>query len=316
MSAKIGRSRRKAGHEEHEEHVNHERWLVSYADMLTLLFVLFVVLYSMSNVDKAKYAQLAAGLSEGFGAENAAVTGNKAPLEGNGNSAAVIPIDPGANPGLVEAATGTAKKTEQEKARDRAVAAADRARASKDAQVVGKEVDNLKEIQKKITEALTKVRLQDSVKFTIDERGLVVTVVTNEVVFPGDRADLQPGGRRILNAVAPTLRPLPNNLQVDGHTNQLNVQTRFYPSSWELSTARASMVVRQLTGEGVAARRLTASGYADTRPLIDPKDPQSVTKNRRVDIVVLSMLPAEQRALLPAAARAHDAAPKTTPDHS
>src|ERR671917_795058 len=95
-----GARRRKGGHEEHEEHVNHERWLVSYADMLTLLFVLFVVLFSMSSVDQKKFAELAAGLSEGFGAQSVAFQGSAAPLEGSGNSAAVIPIDPGANPGL------------------------------------------------------------------------------------------------------------------------------------------------------------------------------------------------------------------------
>ena len=73
-----GAKRRKGGHEEHEEHVNHERWLVSYADMLTLLFVLFVVLFSMSSVDQKKFAELAAGLSAGFGA----------PVRGSGRSSA------------------------------------------------------------------------------------------------------------------------------------------------------------------------------------------------------------------------------------
>src|SRR3954452_24538027 len=100
-AAKSGASRRrKGGHEEHEEHVNHERWLVSYADTLTLLFVLFVVLYAMSNVDKAKFAQLAAGLAQGFGAQSVAFSGASAPLEGSGNSDSAIPIDPGVNPGL------------------------------------------------------------------------------------------------------------------------------------------------------------------------------------------------------------------------
>jgi chemotaxis protein MotB len=300
-AAKSGSPRKKkGGHEEHEEHVNHERWLVSYADMLTLLFVLFVVLFSMSNVDKQKFAELAAGLSAGFGAESVAFSGSKAPLEGSGNSQTVIPIDPGANPGVK--GDSNEKSEEQKKAEERAVQAADRAKASKDAQAAVKEAENLKEIEKKITEALKKEKLQDNVKFTIDERGLVVTVVTNEVVFPGNRAELQNGGVKILNAIDATLKGLPNRLQVDGHTNQLNVRTSFYPSGWELSTARASSVVRHLASHGIAADRLTASGYSDTRPLIDPKDPRAVTMNRRVDIVVLSQLPASQRELLPAAA--------------
>src|SRR3712207_5756308 len=122
-AAKSGGPRKRKGcHEEHEEHVNHERWLVSYADMLTLLFVLFVVLFSMSNVDKAKFAELAAGLSQGFGAQSVAFSGASAPLEGSGNNdATVIPIDPGVNPGL--GGNGDGKSKEQREAVQRAVQA-------------------------------------------------------------------------------------------------------------------------------------------------------------------------------------------------
>jgi len=88
-----GARKRKGGHEEHEEHVNHERWLVSYADMLTLLFVLFVVLFSMSSVDQKKFAELAAGLSQGFGASSVAMTGNVSNLEGTVQNTSVVPID-------------------------------------------------------------------------------------------------------------------------------------------------------------------------------------------------------------------------------
>jgi chemotaxis protein MotB len=167
-----------------------------------------------------------------------------------------------------------------------------------------REVENLRKIQDEITAALRNAKMERDVHFTINERGLVVTVVSSDVVFAGDRADLRPGGRRILHAVAPSLARLPNDLAVDGHTNQLNVPTINYPSAWELSTARASIVVRHLAAEGVQAKRLTASGYAGTRPLIDPADPRSVTMNRRVDVVVLSMLSAEQRELLPVVAGA------------
>jgi chemotaxis protein MotB len=100
----------------------------------------------------------------------------------------------------------------------------------------------------------------------------------------------------------PSLRTLPNSIEVDGHTNQLQVPTVNYPSAWELSTARASTVVRYLVEHGLAGGRMSASGFAGTRPLIPPSDPRSVTMNRRVDIVVLSNLPPEERALLPAAA--------------
>src|SRR3954463_16828156 len=111
-SGRRGAKRRRGGHEEHEEHVNHERWLVSYADMLTLLFVLFVVLYSMSDVNMKKFAQLANGLSEGFGAQSAAFQGKQAVLEGSGNNSEIVAIDPGAGSG--DGKAGTTNMTAKE----------------------------------------------------------------------------------------------------------------------------------------------------------------------------------------------------------
>jgi chemotaxis protein MotB len=296
-----GAKRRKVSHEEHEEHVNHERWLVSYADMLTLLFVLFVVLFSMSSVDQKKFAALAAGLSAGFGAQSVTFQGQTSTLDGSGNSAQVVPIDPGANPG--DGAAGVAGMTSKEKeAVDRAVQAQSRAKASEDARAAEKEAENLKKVEQQIAAALAKAKLLNSVKFVIDQRGLVVTVVTNEVVFAGNRATLQVGGAEILDAIAPALVKLPNDIEVDGHTNQLKSTTTFYPSGWELSSARASTVVRYLTNHGLAKDRMMAVGFSDTKPLISPNDPRSVTMNRRVDVVVLTQLTAEQAALLPVAA--------------
>ncbi len=301
MSSGGGARKRKGGHEEHEEHVNHERWLVSYADMLTLLFVLFVVLFSMSSVDKKKFAELAAGLSAGFGAQSVAMTGNVSNLDGAGQSTQVVPIDPGTNPG--DGSTGTQDMTkEQKEAVERALRAASRREASAYAKAATKEAENLKEIEKRIADALDAAKLLNQVKFTINERGLVVTVVTNEVVFAGNRAELRSGGRKILDAIAPTLAKLPNNIEVDGNTNQLKATTTYYPSGWELSAARASTTVRYLIGHGLPKDRMSAVGFSDTKPLIDPKDPRAVTMNRRVDVVVLTTLNAEQAALLPAAA--------------
>ncbi|MFI5932644.1 flagellar motor protein MotB [Actinoplanes sp. NPDC051494] len=301
MSSGGGGRRKKGGHEEHEEHVNHERWLVSYADMLTLLFVLFVVLFSMSSVDQKKFAELAAGLSEGFGASSAAFQGNVSNLDGAGQASTVVPIDPGVNPG--SGGGGTAGMTkEQKEAVARAVQAADRAEASKDAKAATKEAEDLKKLENKLADALEKSKLLNQVKFTIDRRGLVVTIVTNEVVFAGNRADLQAGGRKILDALAPTLAKLPNNIEVDGNTNQLKATTTFYPSGWELSAARASVTVRYLIDHGLAKNRMSAVGLSDTKPLIDPRDPRAVTMNRRVDVVILTTLTPEQAALLPSAA--------------
>src|SRR5262245_61803532 len=145
-----GGGKRKAKHEEHEEHVNHERWLVSYADMLTLLFVLFVVLYSMSDVNMKKFAQLASGLNKGFGAQSPAFQGSGSTLEGAGQGSEIVKIDPGANPG--DGKTGTSNMTEKEKAAVKAaVQAEDRLKASQNAQAATKEAENLKKIENKLS---------------------------------------------------------------------------------------------------------------------------------------------------------------------
>jgi chemotaxis protein MotB len=299
MSHGSGGGRRRKGGVHHEEHENHERWLVTYADMITLLMVLFIVLFAMSSLDSKKFAQLASGLAASFGVNNIAFTGKISPMDNQVNTA-VLPLDPGVQPNLSRAVSQTPVK--EASTAEAAIAASDRARASNDADLARHEVRSLRDVQRQIEEALRRKHLEDTVRFHFDERGLVVTVVTSAVVFDGDKAELLTVGRRIMDAISPALRKLPNGLQIDGHTNQLPVPTVNYPSAWELSTARASAVARYLTGHGISPTRLTASGYADTRPLVDPKDPRSVTMNRRVDIVVMSTLPPAQRALLPSAA--------------
>jgi len=296
MSHKSIRPKR-VRHQEHEEHVNHERWLVTYADMLTLLMVLFIIMFAMSQIDAKKFSLLKEGLAMGFGGPTASIVKDSGPVsDGGAADSEVTSLDPGVeNPGLSGSAGGSSNQANADamaKAEKQAVQAADRAQAEQQASNASQELHNLQEVEQKINQALKKSGIKDAVQYTIDQRGLVISVLTSSVVFAGDRADLLPGGRRILDAITPTLRTLPNDIEVDGHTNQLPVPTRNYPSAWELSTARASTVVRYLIQQGMAPNRMTAAGFAGTRPLYPPSDPRSVTLNRRVEIVVLSNLTA------------------------
>jgi chemotaxis protein MotB len=289
------------GHE--EEHENHERWLVSYADMMTLLMVLFVVLFAMSQVDAAKFAALRDGLAKGFGAPTVAFSGQGTKIQDAAVDTSPVDLSGVGNPDNV----GKAKSTTEDPALKKAVQDADRARQQRMQAAAQQEVQNFDQVKRQIQAAASKQGMSDAVRFTIDERGLVVTIVTSEVVFEGDRADLLPAGRRVLDAVAPPLTPLPNKIEVDGHTNQLPVPTKYYPSAWELSSARASTVVRYLVDNGhVPANRLSAAGFAGERPLYPPTDPRAPTVNRRVEIIVLSDLSAAERALLPSAAAGHN----------
>ncbi|MEN3309071.1 MAG: chemotaxis protein MotB [Micromonosporaceae bacterium] len=288
--------RRHSGHA--EEHVSHERWLVTYADMLTLLMVLFIVMFAMSQVDAKKFSLLRESLAVGFGGAANTIVKDSGPVaDGGAADSEVSSFDPGVNNPELSGKSSTPSQATKAAAQ-KAVAAVERSKAETQAANASQEVQKFDEIQRKLSEALKKRGINDAVQYRIDQRGLVVTVLTSSVVFAGDRADLLPGGRRILDALAPTLRALPNNLEVDGHTNQLPVPTRYYPSGWELSSARASTVVRYLIDKGITPNRLAAAGYAGTRPLYAPSDPRSVTRNRRVDIVVLSPLTADERALM------------------
>ena len=289
-----GRRHKGGGHE--EEHENHERWLVTYADMLTLLMVLFIVMFAISQVDQKKFAALRDGLAKGFGAPSVAFSdpGTSVKDEGDASNA---PLNLG--PGVGGASS-------QDKAEDaalkKAVADADRARQQRMQADAQQEAKNLDQVRKQILDAARKAGVADNLRFTVDERGLVVTIVTSSVVFGGDSAALLPAGQQILDAVGPALKPLPNSIEVDGHTNQLNVGTGAYPSGWELSSARASSVVRYLSSHaGIAEKRMSAVGFSDERPLYPASDPRSVTLNRRVEIVVLSTLAPAERALLPSA---------------
>ncbi|GAA3043553.1 flagellar motor protein MotB [Actinokineospora globicatena] len=290
-----GGKRKRGGHE--EEHENHERWLLTYADMITLLMVLFIVMFAMSTVDAKKFDQLKESLAGAFGGSQSLVVGG---ASGSPDTAGVSPdkIDLQSAAGGEGADVTTMSKSDAEKA----VQQSDRAKAAADLEKAREEVAKLREVQKKMTELLAKAGLTDSVQFTIDQRGLVVTIITSSVVFAGDSAELLLQGKEVLDAISPSLALLPNHLEIGGHTNQLPVPTRNYPSSWELSTARASSVVRYLLGHGVPSSRMTAAGYADTKPLYDPSDPLSVTRNRRVEVVVMSDQSAEVKALLPTAA--------------
>ncbi|WP_067479281.1 flagellar motor protein MotB [Actinomadura hibisca] len=291
MSQARGRGRRRDGHE--EEHENHERWLVTYADMLTVLMALFIVLFAMSQVDQTKFEKLRASLAMAFGQESVAFDAQGKALAGEAGGSDTSPAD---------VTVGQPQDAKTKEAAKQAVAAAERARASAGQRDAKREVDEFDKIKKRLQASLARQDAANKVRFRIDERGLVVTVVTDSVVFANNQAVLLPAGQRIVDTIAPELRPLPNGVEVDGHTNRLPVVSGPYPSNWELSTARASTVVRRLAGDGIAARRLTATGYADQKPLHPYGDDQAMELNRRVEIVVKSRLPAETRTLLPSAA--------------
>jgi chemotaxis protein MotB len=276
---------RHGGHEEeHEEHENHERWLVSYADMMTLLMVLFIVMFAISSINQGKFDELKAGLRKGFGAPQTMLAGGLDILDSGG---AVAP-DAAAVDGFAEGGSGgTDVKSWKPSSSEEFNRIGGLASATARAQVQ-QEVDNLKAAEKALKAALAKAGVPNGATFRFDERGLVVTIATDKVLFESGSAQLRPQGRRILDALEPTLAELPNRLSVDGHTNWLPISSERFPSNWELSTDRATGVLRYLAGHGVPVDRMSATGYADTRPLLPRTESRALAVNRRVEIVVLA----------------------------
>jgi chemotaxis protein MotB len=283
--------RRRRLHEEREEHENHERWLVSYADMITVLMVLFIVLFAMSTVDQTKFWELRSSLADSFGHPLVAVEGGQSPTPGD--SSPEGPLDSGP---IVPGST-----TEQVKIQNAVHLAQSQqamAEAARERDAVTAAVRSLEKVRKAMQAALRGTDAEHSVKFRYDERGLVVSVITDSVLFAPDLADLTPAGARILTLLFPALKAVPNELHVEGHTNTVPVAPKYYPSEWELSSARAASVVRRLVTLGIDPNRLSATGYGDTRPLIAGTGATANRVNRRVEIVVAADLPAAERALI------------------
>ena len=288
----MSKSRRR--HEEHEEHVNHERWLVSYADMMTLLMVLFIVMFAISQVDQRKFDQLKDGMAAGFGATASPFQGSQGTLSGDG-AKPLQPVGPDAakpdtNIGM-DAASQSSKSSS-------ASAGGQAGKDSTDYQHAASEVTRLQALRKLIEKALAQHGYQRDVQIKIDEEGLTVSLVSRHIVFRANEAALSPRGQQVLDVLAPVIRSLPNHLNVDGHTNQVKVKPKYYPTDWELSAARAVTVLRYLSEHGrVPAVRMTAVAFGHERPLRDPSLPGAAALNKRVDLVVVSDSPESTRRL-------------------
>lgn len=219
---------------------NHERWLITYADLITLLMVFFIVMYAMSNVNAQKYQALASSLKSGF----------------NQNS--------GTN--MITNYKGESILN----AMDKKI----------------KEDQALKEVQKKVMEYAKKNNLDESIRLTLNERGLVISMIDN-VLFNSGEAQLTIQARSILDHVVNIIDVLPNNILVEGHTDNVPISTERFPSNWELSTSRATEVVEFLVHRNISPRRLSAAGYSEYHPVVPNDSDENRALNRRVDIVIL-----------------------------
>ena len=145
----------------------------------------------------------------------------------------------------------------------------------------------LAEIRRNVEDALIASGRGGEASFSMEERGLVIRFA-DSVLFPSSRAVLTPEAREVMDDVAGILRRLGNHIRIEGHTDSRPINTPQFPSNWELSTARATTVLRYLLEvHGLSASRLSAAGYGEYRPVASNETPEGMQQNRRVDIVIL-----------------------------
>lgn len=238
-----------------DEHENHERWLVSYADFITLLFAFFVVMYAVSSVNEGKYRVLSDALNSAF----RDVPGD--------TSGAMVTINP--RPQAIPAAMGnprTGLASERERAQRR---------------------EKVGTMARQIKEALSSLVKEGQVRVTEGAFGITVDINASLLFASGD-ARLDATAVRALEALARILAPSEFPIIVEGHTDNTPINTAQFPSNWELSGMRASSVVRVFVENGVAPARLTATGYAEQRPVADNATAEGRQRNRRVAIAIAS----------------------------
>ena len=243
-----------------EEHENHERWLVSYADFITLMFAFFVVMYALSSVNEGKYRVLSDSISSAFRNIPGDSSGAMTQINPNAPMPVTIPF---------KRSPPTNIKTDVQREKIKEL---------------------LRNKAKEVTEALAPLVQQGQVRVTEGAFGITVEINAS-VLFDSGEARLQLPAVRALAAVGQILASTDFPITVEGHTDNAPINTVLFPSNWELSGARAASVVRLFIETGVDPRRLTATGYAEQRPVADNAAPDGRQRNRRVAINMESRTP-------------------------
>lgn len=241
-----------------------ERWLISYADFITLLMVFFVVMYAMSKVDIAKYAAMANSLSVVLKGQSSSVLNSMGPSFVPGMSGQQT------NQGQSDNSANQAQLEEVKKVVN---------------EFIKKQDQEAARVQQAGNTNVTK--LSDSIIIYEQERGLVISF-KDTLLFASGSDELTPRARNIIGGVGAALKKIPNYIRVEGHTDNLPISNSRFPSNWELSVLRASNVVHVLSDSaGIEPSRLSIVGYGEYRPLVSNEDNLTRAMNRRVDIVIL-----------------------------
>lgn len=250
----------------HEEPENHERWLVSYADFITLLFAFFVVMYSISSVNEGKYRVLSDALEAAF----------RSPPK------SLAPIQIGQP--VLSTAPAEVIGTDAEAHRIRPI---DLPLAMPAGTAFG-DAPSLSELARRMGQALQPLIDDRAIRLEWNDQWLEIEINT-AILFGSGEAALGGQARSTLRQIAEILAPMENPIYVQGFTDNLPINTVIYPSNWELSAARAASVVHLFSGHGVDPARMAAIGFAEFQPVADNATAEGRARNRRVVILVRAL---------------------------
>lgn len=245
-----------------EEHENHERWLVSYADFITLLFAFFVVMYAISSINEGKYRVLSDAINSAFRNIPGTTAGAMQVVTTTQNSHLVVP-KPQLKP--------TNTKSDEVRSKNR---------------------ERMRNMAQELMAALNPLVKKGQVRVTENALGITLDIDAS-VLFASGEATLDEKAIIVLANVGRILAGSDFPITVEGHTDNTPIGTPQFPSNWELSAVRATSVVRLFIENGVDPRLLTAAGYADQRPVADNATPEGRQRNRRVAITIESQVPDE-----------------------
>lgn len=234
------------------DHDNHDRWLISYADFITLLFAFFVVMYAISSVNEGKYRVFSNSLSNAFSRQPGSVS---------------PPAMPSQEELLLKALVD--KRT---------------ARLGEQQSEIQKRMKNIAD---GLSQTMSSLVEQNQVLIEQTRRGVVIDVSAS-LLFRTGEAILQPGAQDVLRQVSAVLGKEDFQIEVEGHTDDIPISTPQFPSNWELSSARASSVVRKLVENGVSPERMAVVGLASNQPLAPNDSAENRARNRRVTITIVS----------------------------
>lgn len=258
-------SRRKKFETERE---NHDRWLVSYADFITLLFAFFVVMYAVSVVNQNKYKQLANSLGSAFGSSRLVQEGHIENDSQGKLEETPKQVEPRSGKSFIKPFAAIQSRNEKWRREREAMTA----------------------MALDMSRALSPLIEQGSVRVLQNNRGIRIDIKSS-VLFAQGSADLEVSALPPLLEVAGLLAEKPNAIQVEGHTDNIPIRNYLFYSNWELSAVRASSVVRLLVQNGIAEQRLSAVGYGSAQPVENNDTAEGRARNRRVSIMVLYAAP-------------------------